>query len=107
MAETSACAYGCAGAASTSSGSPSSTMRPRYITATRWLSWRTARRSWLMKSMASRRRSCSSASRFITCAWMETSSALIGSSQTSRSGSVASARAITARWRWPPESSCG
>ena len=31
----------------------------------------------------------------------------VGSSQTRNSGSVASARAIEMRWRWPPENSCG
>ena len=60
-----------------------------------------------MNSIAMPCRSCRSSSRLTTWAWIETSSAEIGSSQTSRSGPVASARAITARWRWPPESSCG
>ena len=36
------------------------------------------------------------------CAWMETSRALIGSSQTMRLGSTASARAMPMRWRCPP-----
>ena len=43
----------------------------------------------------------------MTCAWIETSSAETGSSQTMSSGSTASARAMPMRWRWPPENSCG
>ena len=35
---------------------------------------------------------------------MVTSSAVVGSSATRRSGSLASAMAIITRWRWPPES---
>ena len=45
--------------------------------------------------------------RLRTCACTETSSAEVGSSQTRNSGSVASARAIEMRWRWPPENWCG
>ena len=40
-------------------------------------------------------------------AWMVTSSAVVGSSAISRSGSFAMAIAITTRWRMPPDSSCG
>ncbi len=43
----------------------------------------------------------------MTCAWMETSSALTASSQTMKSGLSAIARAMPMRWRWPPENSCG
>ena len=43
----------------------------------------------------------------MTCAWIETSSAETGSSQTISFGSTASARAMPMRWRWPPENSCG
>ena len=46
-------------------------------------------------------------SRLRTCAWIETSRAETGSSQTMNSGSTASARAMPMRWRWPPENSCG
>ncbi len=42
-----------------------------------------------------------------TCAWMDTSSALTGSSSTMISASVASARAIAIRCACPPENSCG
>ena len=41
------------------------------------------------------------------CAWMVTSSAVVGSSAIRMSGSLASAMAIITRCRWPPESSCG
>ncbi|COW16208.1 Protein of uncharacterised function (DUF1602) [Mycobacterium tuberculosis] len=41
------------------------------------------------------------------CACTVTSSAVVGSSQINRSGSLAIAMAITTRWRSPPESSCG
>ena len=41
------------------------------------------------------------------CAWIVTSSAVVGSSQTIRSGSFSSAIAIATRWRMPPDSWCG
>ena len=41
------------------------------------------------------------------CAWTVTSSAVVGSSAISSFGSFASAIAIIARWRMPPENSCG
>ena len=41
------------------------------------------------------------------CAWTVTSSAVVGSSAISSSGSMTSAIAIITRWRMPPESSCG
>ena len=40
-------------------------------------------------------------------AWTVTSSAVVGSSAISSLGSLASAMAIIARWRMPPENSCG
>ncbi len=43
----------------------------------------------------------------MTWAWIDTSRALIGSSQTISSGSTASARAMPMRCRWPPLNSCG
>jgi hypothetical protein len=49
--------------------------------------------------------SCGSSSRI--CACTVTSSAVVGSSAISSSGSLASAMAIITRWRWPPDSSCG
>ena len=53
------------------------------------------------------RSACKSASRFRICDWMLTSSALTGSSQTMKSGSSASARAMPTRCRWPPLNSWG
>ena len=60
-----------------------------------------------MKTYVSPSSSCRSASRFTTCAWIETSSAETGSSATISRGFSASARAMPMRWRWPPENSCG
>ena len=40
-------------------------------------------------------------------AWTVTSSAVVGSSAMITSGSLAIAMAIIARWRMPPENSCG
>ena len=51
-----------------------------------WLSWLISRRIW---------------------AWMVTSSAVVGSSAISTLGDSESAIAIMARWRIPPENSCG
>jgi hypothetical protein len=39
--------------------------------------------------------------------WTTTSSAVVGSSMMTTSGSTASAIAIITRWRMPPDSSCG
>ena len=50
------------------------------------------------------KRAWSSRRSFRICAWMVTSSAVVGSSAIRRSGSLASAIAIITRWRWPPES---
>ena len=41
------------------------------------------------------------------CAWMVTSSAVVGSSQISSCGLQHRAMAIITRWRMPPESWCG
>ena len=61
---------------------PCSTILPRYITATRSQKWRTTPRSWAMKMKARPSSWRRSSSRFITWAWMETSSAETGSSAT-------------------------
>ena len=82
-------------------------MRPRYITAMRWLMCRITARSWLTNRKARPYSSCRSISRLRTCACTETSSAETGSSATMISGRTASARAMPRRWRWPPENSCG
>ena len=66
-----------------------------------------ARRSWEMKRYVRFRCRCSVSIRFMICAWMDTSSAEIGSSATMKSGLAASARAMPMRCCWPPENSCG
>ena len=45
--------------------------------------------------------------RLSTCAWMVTSSAVVGSSAISSAGRQISAMASMARWRNPPDSSNG
>ena len=84
-----------------------STIRPAYITATRWQTSDTTPKSWVMNSSEAPRCSRSWSSSFRTCAWTVTSSAVVGSSATSSAGSLASAMAMETRWRMPPDSSCG
>ncbi len=86
---------------------PVSTIRPAYITAIRsaWLATRP--RSCVISTIAVLRRSCSSTSSCMICACTVTSSAVVGSSASSTFGSLASAIAIMARCRMPPENSCG
>ena len=85
-------APGCTGAAgrrTRASVAPVSTMRPRYITATRWLRCSTTERSWLTNRIARPRSRCSSASRFRICACTETSRArhrLVGHDQAGARG---------------------
>ena len=74
---------------------------------TRSLMCLTTDRSWAMNRYVSPSCSRRSVSRLRTCAWIDTSSAEIGSSQTMNSGSTARARATPMRCRWPPENSCG
>ena len=56
-----------------------------------------------MNSIAMPSRACKSLRSFRICACTVTSSAVVGSSAISRSGSLASAIAIITRWRWPPD----
>ena len=86
---------------------PARRSRPAVITQTRSAILRTMPRSWVMSSSAMPSCACRLFSSFRICAWMVTSSAVVGSSAISRSGSLASAMAIITRWRWPPESWCG
>src|SRR3954462_11401175 len=67
----------------------------------------TTARSWLMNRAANPCSRWSSSNSSSTRACTETSRAEVGSSAMSSSGSSASDRARLARWRWPPESSCG
>ena len=103
----SAFVYGCCGSPSTCSVVPSSTIRPRYITAMRSHIDQARPTSWVISSSDSCRETRRSASSRSTWVRTETSRAETGSSQTSASGSSASAAAITTRWRCPPESSFG
>ena len=50
---------------------------------------------------------CRSTISSMICACTVTSSAVVGSSAMSSSGSLTSAIAIIARWRMPPENWCG
>ncbi len=86
---------------------PTSTTWPPYMTMTRWAIWATTPRSWLTKAMAIPKLSCSPASSPSISAWIVTSRAVVGSSAIKISGSQAKAMAIMARWRIPPENSCG
>jgi hypothetical protein len=60
-----------------------------------------------MKITAMPNSRCSFFSRSRIWACTVTSSAVVGSSATNRSGLVMSAKAIITRWRMPPENSCG
>ena len=97
-------AYGCSGAAKICSAGPDSTTRPAYITVI--LSQRSAstERSWLIIIIPTPRSRTSVESTLSTWACTITSSAVVGSSATTRSGSQASAIAIITRCFWPPES---
>ncbi len=99
--------YSWAGALSTAGTGPDSTTWPAYMTVTRCASEATSARSWLTKTIAKPSCSRSSLSRSTTCFCTVTSSAVVGSSQTTSFGLRLSAMAISTRWRWPPESSCG
>jgi hypothetical protein len=86
---------------------PVSTIRPRYITATRSAMFQARPRSWVTTRTASPVSSTSRphqredlpADRGIELA--------TGSSARRRRGSITIAPAITTRWRWPPDTSCG
>ena len=99
--------YGWDGRAKSSAVVASSTSRPAYITATRSARPATMPRSCVMRSTAMPRaaRRPSSSSRIWACT--VTSSAVVGSSAMSISGSEASAMAIITRWRMPPLIWCG
>ena len=64
-------------------------------------------RSWVMRISDSPSLARRSSSSLRICAWTMTSRAVVGSSPMTSAGSHARAIAIIARWRIPPESSCG
>ena len=80
---------------------------PPYITAILSAISTATPTSWVTKmtAMPSSRCSSLSSSRIWICT--VASSAVVGSSASSRVGLQQSASAIIARWRMPPESSCG
>jgi len=80
---------------------------PAYITATRSAICRATPTSWVTSSVAMPSRPLSSPISSRIWAWTVTSSAVVGSSAISSSGSQATARAMTTRWRIPPDSSWG
>ena len=84
-----------------------STISPAYITATRSHISATTPRSWVMRMMAVPVSCWSVRIRSRICAWMVTSSAVVGSSAMSSSGSQASAIAIITRCAMPPDISWG
>ena len=87
--------------------SPARPARPAYMTSTRSATPATTPRSWVIRMIELLVRSWMRSSTSSTCAWIVTSSAVVGSSAMSTSGSLAIDMAIIARWRMPPEYSCG
>ena len=80
---------------------------PRYMTATRSLTFLTTARSCAMKRIVRLYSCLRSSSRLRIWACTETSRAETISSQTSSFGLSTSARAMLMRWHWPPENSRG
>ena len=99
--------YGCRRSWNSTRVGPRSTTRPAYITAMRSVRPATTPRSWVMRIMPIDRSRFWVSSRSRICFWMVTSSAVVGSSATSRWGPQARAMAIVTRWRMPPDSWCG
>ena len=89
------------------SAGAASTIRPPYITFTRSHIPATTPRSCVIRISAVSCSVTSSRRRSRICAWMVTSRAVVGSSAISSFGSHASAIAIIARCRIPPENWCG
>ena len=101
-----ACRGGAAARRVRSTGASSTTL-PAYITTTRCAVSATTPIAWVISITAMPSRSLSSAIRSRICAWIVTSSAVVGSSAISSLGLQASAMAIITRWRMPPENWCG
>ena len=99
--------YGCCGSRKSVVTSVCSTISPAYMTATRSHISATTPRSWVMRMIAVPVSSRRSRIRSRIWAWIVTSSAVVGSSAISSSGSQASAMAIITRWAMPPDISCG
>ena len=105
-AATSARVYSCCGADSSASAGPCSTTSPARMTRMWSASCATTERSWLISRIDAPRAFISS-SCASTCACTVTSSAVVGSSAMTMSGSRAMAEAISARCRRPPDSWSG
>ena len=86
---------------------PDSTTRPAYMTTMRSHTSATTPRSCVMRTTEMPSRTCRSRSSVRICAWIVTSSAVVGSSAISKAGSHDSAIAIITRCFCPPESWCG
>ena len=99
--------YGWFGVANTCCTGPASTTCPLYITTMRSAISATTPRSWVIRIVAASVCSFAVRSTSSTCAWIVTSSAVVGSSAISNRGRLAIAIAIMARCRMPPENSCG
>ena len=107
IAESSACVYGCAGRSNTSSTSPISTIRPRYITATRSAMCRTTDRSCATNRYDRPSAALQLFEQVDDARADRHIQRRTGSSSTSTFGSSASARAMPMRCRWPPENAWG
>ncbi len=99
--------YGCRGFEKMVNTSPSSTTLPPYITTTRSAISAMSPRSWVIMIVAAPDASFAAVSTSSTCAWIVTSSAVVGSSAMRSLGPLAIAIATIARCRMPPEYSCG
>src|SRR5690606_24264057 len=99
--------YGCAGCSNRRKTSASSTTRPAYITTTRSAISATTPKSWVISRIAVSNFSFTSRISSKICAWMVTSRAVVGSSAINNLGLHATAMAIIARWRMPPDNWCG
>ena len=99
--------YGWDGWPKMSTAVPYSTGRPAYITRMSSASSATTPRSWVMMMTAEPNSACRSEIRSRICACTVTSSAVVGSSAISSSGSLTRAIAIITRCRMPPENWCG
>src|SRR2546427_7088514 len=99
--------YGCWGSLKICSLVPLSITRPAYITVTSSAISATTPRSCVIRTTAEPKDSWRRAIRSRICAWIVTSSAVVGSSAMRMAGLHESAMAIIARWRIPPENWCG
>jgi len=86
IAESSALVYGWLGLSKDFRVGEDSTSVPRDITATRSATWAITPRSWVMKRIAIPNSATRSFIRSSTCAWIATSSAVVGSSAISNLG---------------------